>query len=187
MNRISKIGILAATAVLTLAAGCQDSPHEVRRDGFVPDDQPREVRHMADQQEAIGARRDATLHACHFDTAGLNSLGQQKLDMMLAADEPAEPMVVYLDVPDDQKLPNAHQMITDYLKTCGLLESQLVVKDGPNPGAAYSAADASTGLKNLQAAAAAGAAGSGSGSGSGAAASGSGSTAPPTAGTSGSH
>jgi hypothetical protein len=151
MIRISKIGLLAATAVLALTAGCHDSGHEVRRDGFVPDDQPRQLRNLINQQEAVGARKDGTLHACHFDSAGLNSLGTEKLDLMLSAEEPAAPLVVYLDIPDQQKMPNAHEAVAEYLKSCGLLENQLIVKDGPNPYAGYSAADASVSLRALTA------------------------------------
>lgn len=161
MNTISKISVMAAAAVLALAAGCHnDKPQQVRRDAFVPEDQPRQLRNVILGQEANGARRDATLHPVHFDDAGLNSLGQQKLNLMLASDEPAEPLVVYLDFPEGEMPPHAHDSVVDYLKHCGLPEAQVSLKDGPNPHAASSAAEATAAIHALQAAPAGAGAGS---------------------------
>jgi hypothetical protein len=141
---------MAAAGLLSLAAGCQnDSPQQVRRDAFVPEDQPRELRSLMIAQQAAGARRDATLHAADFDNDGVNSLGQQKLDLMLAADEPTDPMVVYIDFAEADVPNNAHHSVLDYLKTRGLPEAQVSLKDGPNPGTKAPAADSVTALHAL--------------------------------------
>jgi hypothetical protein len=150
MNKTSKLCVLAAAAVLSLVAGCQtDSPAQVRRDAFVPEDQPRELRTLMITQEAAGARRDATLHAGDFDNDGVNSLGQQKLDLMLAADEPVDPIVIYIDFAEADVPASAHHSVIDYLKTRGLPEAQVALKDGPNPGAKAPAADSVTALHAL--------------------------------------
>jgi hypothetical protein len=164
MNKITKLSVMAAAAILSMVAGCQtDSPEGVRRDAFVPDDQPRQLRSMLIAQEAAGARRDATLHACDFNIDGLNSLGQQKLDLMLTADEPTDPITVYVDFADAEVPANTHHSVTEYLKTRGVPDGQVVVKDGSNPGASTPAADAVAGLHSISGGAASGATATGAG------------------------
>jgi len=175
MTKTSKLNVMAAAAVISLVAGCHtDSPQQVRRDGFVPEDQPRLMRSLIITQEAAGARRDATLHPADFDSDGVNSLGQQKLDLMLAADEPTDPIVIYLDFAEADVPANAHHSVLQFLKNRGLPEAQVSLKDGPNPGATAPAADS---VKALHALAGPGTGTGGSGA-SGGATSGGASAAP---------
>lgn len=140
---------LAAAALL---AGCQHSSQPVKLHGenFQPDEEAHATQNICAAQAATGARRDATLYPCHFGEHGLNALGRQKLDLMLEDDEPATPLVVYLDPSLDYSLAKAHQSVTDYLKGKGLPESQLRLQDGPNPQTRHPAAEALTQLQNLQ-------------------------------------
>jgi hypothetical protein len=101
-------------------------------------------------QAAVGARADATLYPVHFNDAGLNSLGREKLELMLEDEEATQPLVVYLDLPDGADAAPAHKAVADFLKARGLTESQMKVVDSPNPKTLHPAADALTGLTALQ-------------------------------------
>lgn len=147
MNMLKWIGWAMAAALVVLTAGCHSDnaarpAPELHGEAFPADTDSRAVREVNLAQAAAGARRDATLHAVHFDAQGLNSLGREKLDLMLAADVPAGPLVVYLDLPADAEAGKDHQSVVAYLKDRGLDESQIALKDGSNPRVSGSAADA---------------------------------------------
>ena len=141
-----------ATAALLVIAGCHSSsqPPLLHGEHFVPDDQPHAVDNVAAAQAARGARADATLYSSHFNDAGLNSTGREKLELMLEDEDPAQPLVVYLDLPAGADLAPAHQAVTEYLKARGLPENQIKLVDGPNRKTLHPSADALTGLANLQ-------------------------------------
>lgn len=153
MKVIKWIGWFAAAAVVGLTAGCNHPkpPPDLHGEVFPKDGDARDVWNFRSAQASAGAREDATLYDYHFDDDGLNSLGEEKLDLMLAAEKPAEPMVVYLDVPAPQTAQRNRQAVLTYLKDRGLQDSQIAVKDGPNPHHASSAGDASSALHALQA------------------------------------
>lgn len=151
MKRSRLIEALAATALL--AVGCHSSstqPPMLHGENFVPDDQPHSVDNIAAAQAARGARADATLRPVHFNDAGLNSLGRQKLELMLADEDAVQPMVVYLDLPPASDAGPARQAVGDYLKARGLAENQFRLVDGPNPKTLSPSTDALTGLAALQ-------------------------------------
>lgn len=154
MQKLKWIGLVAAAALVVLTAGCHhdDSQNStvLLHGELVPDHDSSEVWQVRGAQAAAGAREDATLYAVHFDEAGLNSLGQQKLDLMLDAEQPAEPLIVYLDLPADSAAGKDRASVVAFLKDRGLQNSQIALKDGPNPHTASSAADAVTNLHTLQ-------------------------------------
>lgn len=155
MRTLKWIGWMAAAAMIVLTAGChhdheQSSTALLHGEDF-PDGESRSVWEIRSAQAASGARRDATLYAVHFDSSGLNSLGQQKLDLMLADEQPADPMIVYLDLPADASAQKDHDAVAAYLKDRGLQDTQIALKDGPNPQASSSAADAVATLHAMQA------------------------------------
>lgn len=154
MQRLKWIGLLAAAALVVLTAGCHHDDAQntaaLRHGEIVPDHDSSEVWQIRGAQAAAGARADATLYAVHFDEAGLNSLGQQKLDLMLDAEQPAEPLFVYLDLPADSAAAKDRASVVDFLKDRGLQDSQIALKDGPNPHNASSAAEAMANLRSLQ-------------------------------------
>jgi hypothetical protein len=117
---------------------------------FAPEGEPRAVQNVSAAQAAVGAREDATLRAVHFNDTGLNSLGQQKLDLMLGVEQPNAPLVVYLDFPAGTQVANSHESVTEYLKGHGLADAQIKVVDGPNPHTLHPAADALAGLTAMQ-------------------------------------
>ena len=142
---------ILGAAGAALLSGCGHAARQnARRDLFPPHDQPRAIENIASAQEAAGARADATLWKQHFDFGALNELGQQKLDLMLQAEDPSMPLVVYLALPAGSEVPQARRSVMEYLTGRGLAESQIHLKDGPNPNATGSAADATTALQAIQ-------------------------------------
>ena len=148
MTKHTRLGLLTA-ATLALAAGCQHNP-TMHGENFAPENEPRAVQNVTAAQAAAGARQDATLRAAHFSETGLNSLGQEKLDLMLAVEQPNAPLVVYLDMPAGTQIANSHDSVTEYLKGHGLSDSQIKLVDGPNPHTLHPAAEALTGLATMQ-------------------------------------
>ena len=142
-RRLAALGLAALLlALFPAAAGCQGREGErgaavdrPRGDEFRPDDYPRSVHRFAHAQAASGARNDATLHPHHFDGGALNSLGQEKLALMLKDDELCDPMVVYLEVPSDDLLPGRQDSVRVFLKDRGLQDAQVRLEANPNPAA----------------------------------------------------
>jgi hypothetical protein len=130
----------AALAALPAAVGCQgkaadDEPkYATEGEKFSPDDEPRHVHRVLDAAAAAGARYDATLRGCHFDAgnpAALNSLGEEKLVLMLADDD-ALPLVVYIDVPADDLADARKAAVQTFLTDCKLKPDQAKVVVGRN-------------------------------------------------------
>jgi len=158
MNKQSKIRwitVATAAALVAATAGCQSNSSEAsgtryHGEQFQNDDAPRAVRNIAAVQAATGARADATLHPSHFNAVGLNSLGREKIEMMLQDEESTPPLVVYLDVPSADECKADHQVVMDYLKGRGLAEAQYKVVDGPNPRELHPAVDAIAGVQAIK-------------------------------------
>src|SRR4051794_11780446 len=159
----------ALLASLPVIVGCNKPPadaanaqanEELRHgDQFPREDEPRQMHRVFDAQAAAGARADATLHACHFDTGGtptgLNSLGEEKLELMLIADTNL-PMVIYLDVAKDETYAAREQAVRVYLKDRGLTDAQVTLVNGQNK---YKTGSAAARLKAAEAVEGVGAAG----------------------------
>lgn len=140
MNQGNKInwlaGLAAGVAALALVGGCQSDRVDVVSHGeeFPSDDSVRYVHETQDLEAANAARADGTLRAYHFDRGELNSLGEDRLNLMLRNGDSTNPMVVYLDVPsDDLDNTRRQQAVLAYLKDHGLTDEQIQFKAGPNP------------------------------------------------------
>jgi hypothetical protein len=97
---------------------------------------------LADAQAAAGARAEGMLYEQHFDGPRLNSLGEHKLDLMLADDDGIDPMVVYVDLSDnDARAAHRRDAVTLFLKDRGLRGDQMMVVTGDNPAARSPAAE----------------------------------------------
>ena len=145
-------------AALALAAlvvgGChhEKADEADAGDTFLEKDEVSDVVRLMDQHVAAGARTDATLRPYHFNHGVLNSLGRQKLDLMLGGldGESDGELVVYLDVPGgkdttapEYPLAAARQdAVTDYLMSKGLTEDMFHLESGPNPDNTFIAANA---------------------------------------------
>lgn len=133
--------ILLMTGVLVMAGCHHDTePPPDRTDPFAGEPAVRPAQQFAAAQAATGAREDGTLRAAHFDAGNLNSLGQQKLALMVRDDDAAGPMVVYLDLPATAPAPRAREAVVEFLKSQGLAEAQIRVENGPNPAVTAPAA-----------------------------------------------
>ena len=151
MSKVSWFGWIAGVAVVALATGCHHPAPDATLHGevFPADGDARDVWNVAGAQAAAGARADATLHTSHFDEMGLNSLGEEKLNLMLACEDAAGPMVVYLDLPADAARDRDRDAVTAYLSDRGVPQSQISLKDGPNPHTMRSASEAANQLNTL--------------------------------------
>ena len=90
-----KLTHLTALTAISFAAlvGCQDK----NQNGFFKGDQAGEsVKKFSSVQAANGARNDAMLYPHHFSGGHLNSLGRQKVLMMLEDCDNCEPTTVHL-------------------------------------------------------------------------------------------
>ena len=146
MKRMTQGASVACLIAVAALGGCRRdrAADDTRAEHFLRDDETSAVTRIADAQSAAGARTDATLRAYHFDQDGivshqLNSLGREKLDLMLAGEtgETGEEFVVFLDLnddPADRRLRDSRvQVVTLYLHSKGLTDDVIRVEDGANP------------------------------------------------------
>ena len=130
---------LLAGVALSLAAGCssQSNPEPssyVHGEYYLPDGTYRDEQKFIDITVANGACADGTLRPVHFTGDTLNSLGEKKLDNMLEADTGSKTtLTVFIDIPkSDPAFDKRQELVTTYLKTKGLKDSQIALVDGPN-------------------------------------------------------
>jgi hypothetical protein len=169
MNQLknSKAFLAAAAAVLAAAStfgrgGCsthhraETAPTKLKPgdagEDFLAPDEVSETSRLNDMQVAAGARTDSTLRAYHFRRGALNSLGRQKLDRIMAANQADmadadgadgdDEMVIFLDASAGaaateevaKRLSTARQdAVTDYLMIRGLTEDMFRIEMGSNP------------------------------------------------------
>ncbi|MDB5318715.1 MAG: hypothetical protein JWN40_346 [Phycisphaerales bacterium] len=124
--------------LLLVLASCQNKDRSLdpTLTGFFPEDtgEVRKPNQFADAMAASGARSDGTLSRHHFDGAALNSLGEEKLALMLKDGAAPAPLTVYLNL--DEKAAEAkgrEASVVDFLKDKGLSERQIAVVYGYNP------------------------------------------------------
>jgi len=121
--------------MLTLAS-CQEHSLDPTIEGFFPEDvgESRKPVQFADAMAASGARADATLYKHHFDGQKLNTLGEEKLALMLKDDDSPTPMTVYLSINEKDALSKQRQTaVIAFLKDKGLTDPQIEVIYGDNP------------------------------------------------------
>jgi hypothetical protein len=114
---------LLAGLGLTLLSGCEN---------FFPDQTNGRVNTVIERQATAGAREDATLNPQDFDGLRLNSAGSKKLSRMVPVSH-EDSLVVYLNVPSDQRMTPRRTAVTDYLSTCGVEASRVRIEAGGNP------------------------------------------------------
>ncbi|HQY88655.1 MAG TPA: hypothetical protein PK402_08350 [Tepidisphaeraceae bacterium] len=82
----------------------------------------------------VGALKDGTIQAMHFDGNELNDLGQTKIDAMIEAHKPGTSLNVYLDLPKNDPTAEARQeTLNNALASAGVPTSEIVVALGTNP------------------------------------------------------
>lgn len=136
MNINSKIrvalSLMTGVAFVALAAGCNHESSDPGS-GFHSDDQSWDIHQIEDAQTARAARQDATLRDYHFSADQLNSLGQERLDLMLHDGGVYTPLVIYLDVASDDQIAGRRQSVAMFLKDRGVRDDQIKLEMGPNP------------------------------------------------------
>lgn len=149
--RLALLGALAAVASLQ---GCQKdngAGQVVHGETFPADEEARAVDRFVQVQSAAAARTDPTLNASHFDGGrGLNSLGEQKLDLMLRDDDRRRPVVVYLDLPREAGTDGHREAVRAYLLDHGVGEGHIEFRSGPNVDYSHPAEDGLRGLRKLE-------------------------------------
>jgi hypothetical protein len=110
------------------------------KDEFPPEDDSRSYRRFMIAQAAAGARHDGMLYEYHFDGDVLNSLGQSKLSLMLKDNDRAFPVVVYMNVTEDDHVKARENAVATHLIDSGLQDNQVRFVMGPNPHARSSGA-----------------------------------------------
>jgi hypothetical protein len=142
-GRFATLAAPLASAVLAFLAstGCQQQPDQpgyvggepVGADSFTRDDEDaRSVNRFVTTQTANAARTDATLRPYDFQGPELNSLGQQKLELMTRAERGDAPLKVYLDLPQDADQGARREAVLVYLKDRGLKDDEIALEAGPN-------------------------------------------------------
>ena len=135
-----KITYLLAGALVVLSTGCTKE-QKSDNNPFFPDPAASSVRKYERTHAAKGARSDGMLYAHHFDGDRLNSLGRQKLSLMLADDNGETTMKVYLVSLGDGALLDARKnAINAYLKDGLRPDEKLEFVTGMNPNTTHPAA-----------------------------------------------
>jgi hypothetical protein len=145
LNAKTTRSLSAATlaTLIVLAGGCQPSHQDKlpSEDALFPaDGAPRSVNDFTEAQAAAGARWDGMLYGYHFDATGLNSLGRQKLDLMMHEPDAQWPLVVFMVMPQGAQASDREDAVRRYLMDKGLHADQLRFELGYNPDATSAAA-----------------------------------------------
>ena len=149
----TRLMFLGGACLAAALCGCQSNEkplHAAREDGiFIPDPNAHQLWTILEAQSITGAQADAMLYAHHFDGDRLNSLGTQKLEMML--DGSARPATVYLDLPHgDARVAARRASVEQWLRDAGVAADAVAVKDGPNPETAEPASNGMTRMSKTE-------------------------------------
>jgi hypothetical protein len=138
-KRVNRIALFLGGSLLLAAQGCNSSQPAVNHaEQFAPPGSEYASQRLAQTQEAAGARADATLYPQHFDGPGLSTLGMYKLDLMLQDSHTANPLVVYVSIPDDEQATLRRRAITDYVVHHSSVKAdQISLQAGTDPGTLY--------------------------------------------------
>ncbi|HSV13947.1 MAG TPA: hypothetical protein VLI90_06780 [Tepidisphaeraceae bacterium] len=133
--KLTQLAALAITTLLLVAAGCHSNPNQKIAHGeeFSDEKAATSVGQMAQAQTAAGAKNDGMLYDHNFHGTKLNSLGQTKLDLIVKGTPAGDPVVVYLNVPQDG-LAARRPAVLAYLHDGGLKDAQIKLIDGPATG-----------------------------------------------------
>jgi len=153
MNLI-KLGLFstALSSLMAIGAGCNCTrqccgDEQTYKDPFFPSDEKRMMEKVGRQQAASAAKADATLNSAHFHGDKLNSLGEQKLELMLQDDDTSKPVTVYLDVAEDANASGRRTSVEAFMLAHGIATDWLKLENGLNPNGI--ASPAAPLLKNM--------------------------------------
>ncbi len=135
MSNITRFALILAVGVVLVGCKSEDQKAEGYQDPFFPPDHVRPPSMvMYDRQAANGAAADAMLFDIHFDGSELNSLGQQKLSLMVDGRSAVTPMKVYLNMRKDAADSAARQAAVEKaIDAAGIAKEKYAVAFGANP------------------------------------------------------
>jgi hypothetical protein len=119
-------------------------------DDFTPEHQIRSVDLFNHVQIVEGARTDPSLYPSHFDGSQLNAAGQDKIDLIIQAQSPGQPLVIYISTPNDARQTRQRDAVERYVKDSGADMTHLQLVTGPNPDSSFPASTGLTHAKNLE-------------------------------------
>lgn len=128
--------LVAATATILLVSGCSSNNKPNTSENAAMSSTPDVARteRLEDVQMNSGARFESTLYIDQFDGAGLSSLGTESLDRILADSHSCNPLVIYMDVPEDDNAQARREAVGRYLEDKGGLKTeQIEFRSGTNP------------------------------------------------------
>lgn len=133
-KRLNKLCVLAASTIVLFAVGCDSQPPS-ENDTAHSKAEITETTQLEQTQEVAGARAECTLYPDQFDGATLSSLGTTALDEILADSHSTNPLVIYMDLPSDDKYTqDRQQAVKRYLEDRGGLKAvQVEFHNGANP------------------------------------------------------
>ena len=137
-----KLTYFLAGALVLASTGCKTDKNQQQQEAFFPDQKRSSVNTFKRDQTANGARSDGMLYAGHFDGENLNTLGKNKLGLMLADDTGAKVMKVYLvNVGAGDLLEKRKTAISNYLKDGLRPDEKVEFVTGANPDTYHPAAE----------------------------------------------
>ena len=138
-NQTRTLISIVSAAIIVLGVGCTSDKGKKKTEAYQDPFFPARgttpaLETMMKKQHAIAAAEDGMLFDIHFDGAELNSLGQQKLDAMVAGKSKNTPLKVYLNMPKDAEYTAARQTsVESSMRAAGLETAQFALAVGHNP------------------------------------------------------
>ena len=167
MNRNPFVLAGIVAVLLCVTVGCRSKEAQARRErereqrwaekrdkrdhAFPMFDERPDVGRMMNAQAVVGARADATLRAHHFDGTQLNSLGRNKLALMLHRESGDRPQPIYIDLPEADTLSGERRKTVErYLENAGVDLATVEIKAAPNLTETHPAAPAIARLRKTE-------------------------------------
>ena len=125
--KLRNIWLIAFAAGL---AGCS-SPDKPKPDFFTAEKDSAQMKAFADEEATSAAIADSSLYPAYFTGSHLNSLGMQKLNLILKDSDRPEMTQIYLA--DGADSAEHRDAVWHYLLAGGAKESQFALVAGTNP------------------------------------------------------
>jgi hypothetical protein len=143
VNSTNTVKTMDADAQDAVAPAQNQPPAPVLTEGDTTDSQSEvtDTERLEHTQMTAGARAECTMYPDNFDGARLSSLGTHELDLILEDSHSINPLVVYMDVPENDVAQERRLAVGRYLEDRGGLKpEQIEFHAGVNPDT-YHAAD----------------------------------------------
>ena len=116
---------VAICSAVVVAGGCSRTDDSVGAGFIPPEESERSLQRILLEQAAAGAETDRTFYDDHFDGASLNSLGEHKLELLLASTAFLKSPAIYVATDD----PGHTDAVRDRLAALDLGPDEVPVLD----------------------------------------------------------